>query len=263
MKKFQLSDYKKGFILSLGLHVALVAAFVFEEFAKTPPPPPAQKSISLSLNSFTPAPQAAPTPQPQTPPKPKVCKEKKPELAKKPKHHKKHEHHAKKRHHKKDAPRKVQELVEAKEIPQKETLQKPVEEIVQAAPQEVTQETTEVAEATPQTQSTPAVQTPPPPSAAELEEEFAATNFEIIRALVLQNLTYPSLAKRMHQTGIVEILLVINEKGKLIDVSLENSSGYKLLDKSAIKAAHLLADLELPVPKNTSRIVLPIAFALN
>lgn len=117
MKKFQLSDYKKGFIFSLALHGLLIAAFIFEEFTKLQTPPPSQKSLSLALSSFTPAPQAKP--EPQTPPTPKVCKEKKQEIAKKPKprHYKKREHHAKKRHHKKDAPRKVEELVEAKPLP--------------------------------------------------------------------------------------------------------------------------------------------------
>ena len=254
MKKIQISDYKKGLIASVVLHSLVVFALVFENINEPQTPAPQQKSIALALSSFTPAPQAVARPL-EMPTPPKVCKEKlvkheKPKKHHKPKKHKKHEKHAKKQKHlKKDAPHKVEEVAQTQ-------VEKPLEKIVPK--EESSQEVVEVA----QTQQTQA-KTPPMPTVASLEEQFVATNFEIIRALVLQNLSYPSLAKRMHQTGIVEILLVINEQGKLINVKLENSSGFKLLDKSAIKAAELLAGMDLPVPKNTSRIVLPVAFALN
>jgi periplasmic protein TonB len=81
--------------------------------------------------------------------------------------------------------------------------------------------------------------------------------------MLLAYVNYPNMAKRMGQTGIVELMLTIDTSGKLIDVYVQNSSGHKLLDKNAIKAAKHLAKLQLPVPKSKSNILIPIAFRLN
>ncbi|MBN2816799.1 MAG: energy transducer TonB [Campylobacterales bacterium] len=271
MKKFQLSDYKKGFILSFALHALIVFAIVYESSQPTKATPQQSKTISVALQSFTPPQQTQKALHKPTPPK--VCKEKmakhdKPKKHDKVKKHKKHKHqeHAKKHKvHKEHAPRKEEitkakpeksvEKVEPKEeaeLAQLQEQQKPLKH------KEPTKEQTQTKEAVAQVQNSQQQA-----SAASLEEQFVQTNFEVIRALLLQNLKYPNLAKRMRQTGVVELKLVINEQGKLIDVMLKNSSGHKLLDKSALRAAELLADLDLPVPQTTSRIVLPVAFALN
>jgi len=286
MKFFKLSDYNKGLIASLTLHGVLIAALLFYNDPIKSSAAPQTQAMSISLSSFKPvtdAPKPAQTPPTPAPkkivekvPEKKVCKTK-------PKH-KQHKKHAKKHHkehkkYKKEAPKK--EYV-AKEPVEKET-PKPVEEIAKAEPvtepliekaiepQELAQKTpnAEPTEQKEQKQETLAeaipteTKTESQPSAAALEQEFIATNFEVIRSMVLENLKYPRLAKRMQQTGIVELLLVINEQGKLINISLENSSGYKLLDKSALKAAQYLSEMTLPVPKSTSKILLPVAFALN
>jgi len=291
MKFFKLSDYNKGLIASLGLHGLLIFALFFYNDPIKSSAAAQPQAMSISLSSFKPvtdAPKPAQTPPTPAPkkivekvPEKKVCKTKP-----KQKQHKKHakKHHKEHKKYKKEAPKK--EYV-TKEPVEKET-PKPVDEIAKAepvtepliekaiepqeAPQELAQKTpntepTEqkeeqkqetLAEATPTETKTEAQ-----PSAATLEQEFIETNFEVIRSMVLENLKYPRLAKRMQQTGIVELLLVIDEQGKLIDISLENSSGYKLLDKSALKAAEYLAEMTLPVPKSTSKILLPVAFALN
>lgn len=100
-------------------------------------------------------------------------------------------------------------------------------------------------------------------SLQDLEAEFVKTNFNSLREKVLSNLKYPHLAKRMKQSGMVELLLVIDTKGKLIDISVHRSSGYKLLDKSAAQAASKLCAQSLPVPQTISKVMLPIYFALN
>lgn len=100
-------------------------------------------------------------------------------------------------------------------------------------------------------------------SIEEMQAAFVKTNFADIRDKVLKNLKYPRLAKRMRQSGIVELLLVIDTNGKLIDISVRKSSGHKLLDKSAISAASKLCAQTLPIPQTLSRVTLPISFALN
>lgn len=100
-------------------------------------------------------------------------------------------------------------------------------------------------------------------SVEEMQEAFVKTNFHSIRDKVLANLKYPPIAKRMRQSGIVELLLVIDTKGKLVDISVHKSSGHKLLDKSAMSAAGKLCTQALPIPQTISRVTLPISFALN
>ncbi|HUH42647.1 MAG TPA: TonB family protein [Sulfurimonas sp.] len=97
----------------------------------------------------------------------------------------------------------------------------------------------------------------------EIQDAFIETNFHSIRDKVLANLKYPPIAKRMKQTGMVEVLLVIDTDGKLIEVTIHKSSGHKLLDKSALSAAGKLCTQTLPIPQKISRVMLPIYFALN
>ncbi len=97
----------------------------------------------------------------------------------------------------------------------------------------------------------------------ELEQEYEKTNFHSIRDMVLANLKYPNSARRMGLQGTVELVLVIDTNGKLLDVILHKSSGHSLLDKSAIKSAGILCNKNLPSPHRISRVTLPIYFALN
>lgn len=101
------------------------------------------------------------------------------------------------------------------------------------------------------------------PNMESIEKEFAKTNFQSIRDKVLANLKYPNTAKRMGIQGCVEVTLIIDSNGKLLDVILEKSSGHEVLDKSAIKAAGELYAQALPVPQIISRVTLPINFTLN
>ncbi|MDD2567426.1 MAG: energy transducer TonB, partial [Thiovulaceae bacterium] len=137
-----------------------------------------------------------------------------------------------------------------------------IEEVQETQQEVVQEEIVEPIEAI-ETAALEPTEVTPMPSAATLEEEFVKTNFEIIRDMVLANLKYPNMAKRMGQTGIVELILVIDTSGKLLEVMLQKSSGYKLLDKSALQAATRLSEAILPNPQAVSRVVLPVAFALN
>jgi protein TonB len=166
-------------------------------------------------------------------------------------------------------PKKVEPKQEVKKVIEKAN---PIEQVKEIVPvQEVVEEvieTQEVVEATEVVeevvqQEVVAVASEQIQTQQQLQETYAQTNFEIIRALVLENLKYPSMAKRMGQVGVVQLVLVIDETGKLLDSFLEKSSGYKLLDKSALKAAHRLYAMELPKPQTLSKIVLPVEFAIN
>ncbi|MFA7090999.1 MAG: TonB family protein [Arcobacteraceae bacterium] len=95
------------------------------------------------------------------------------------------------------------------------------------------------------------------------QENFVKTNFAIIRDKVLSNLIYPNIARRMGWIGVVELAIIIDTNGKLVDAYIHKSSERKLLDDAALDAAKLLRNDILPIPTTTSKIILPVSFKLK
>lgn len=76
---------------------------------------------------------------------------------------------------------------------------------------------------------------------------------------------YPGLARRRGWEGVVMLLVEVTEKGKVASVQLHESCGYKILDKSAVRAVttwHFL-----PGTKNGKRthstVLIPVHFKLQ
>jgi len=249
-----------GFLVSVAVHAAVIAAIFLNETTEVVQSTRAPQSVTISLSSMSEVAKEIP--------EKKVCK--------KPK--KEHKEHKKVAHKK---PKKVHKAkAEPKKVVQKETVLpvqepiveekvsvEPVEEIVQQELEEQILEEQKKLEQELQEQLAAREQQKREQEAQELaqslHEEFVKTNFEIIRDMVLSNLNYPRIAKRMGFEGVVEIMLVIDTSGKLLEVVLQNSSGHEILDKSALKAANSLASKVLPNPKNISKISLPVYFALR
>ncbi len=137
-------------------------------------------------------------------------------------------------------------------IEKKEEIVKPIQENKVVSEPVVTQQVTE-----PPKQATPA------PTPAQQQQAFVQTNFTIIRDMVLRNLVYPSMAKRMGHIGVVELTLVIDTNGKLLKYFISQGSDSKLLDKAALDSVEKVANADFPKPQTTSTIVLPVSFRLN
>ncbi|MDQ1326471.1 MAG: periplasmic protein TonB [Campylobacterota bacterium] len=95
------------------------------------------------------------------------------------------------------------------------------------------------------------------------QQAFLKTNFAVIRDMVLSNLEYPSIAKRMRWNGTAEVKLIIDTSGKLLHCSIFKSSGKKQLDKAALEAAESIASKTLPKPNLKTTVILPIIFELR
>lgn len=166
--------------------------------------------------------------------------------------------------------------------PIKKEIPKPIEKprVIEKAPPIPVEPVQEVAESAPLTQevfqkestSTKVVESSgPPPSTVANEQallaaalaQFVQTNFTIIRDMVLRNLIYPNIARRMGQTGVVEMTLVIDSQGKLREYFISKSSDHSALDTAALRAVERVAQADFPKPKTTSTIILPIGFRLN
>jgi protein TonB len=95
------------------------------------------------------------------------------------------------------------------------------------------------------------------------QEAFIQTNFTIIRNMVLSNLSYPNIARKMGWQGVVSVRLVVDANGILISYSITESSGKKHLDQAALDAVESIKHNILPKPKTETAIILPIGFKLQ
>lgn len=79
-------------------------------------------------------------------------------------------------------------------------------------------------------------------------------------------LTYPLRARRRGWQGEVMVAFHINEKGQLGDVHLTRSSGYSLLDHSALNAIAKLKSIDMPNefgPLQAMNLQLPVHYRLQ
>ena len=228
----------KGIFLSLLIHSSLIGAvFVYQD--KPQKVASEKKVVSLDLMSYKLPKKVEETPKPQEKPKPI----KKPEPIKKNK------------------PKEVKEVVKKEPKPYKPV--DPKKEIVKPKVEEVVKEEVVPREIIQPKEVQKPLETKPAINEEMQKQVFIKTNFAIIRDMVLSNLSYPHIAKRMGWTGVAKVELQVDTTGKLLHVKIVQSSGKKALDEAALRAAEQLKEKTLPKPQSLTTIVLPITFQLK
>ena len=173
------------------------------------------ETTSFTLNLQKPSPKPAPTPAQSTPPA-----EAKPEPARK-------------KVAKKVAPAPARK-------PQKTSDAKPTES-----------PSTESKQAQPEAQEQPAVAEYPPalsPWINDIENRYLTE----LRDAILDQRRYPQRARRLMQEGTVTISFLLLANGEIKQVSMEKSSGHRLLDNAAIKSLKRLKKFK-PIPEELQR----------
>ncbi len=78
---------------------------------------------------------------------------------------------------------------------------------------------------------------------------------------------YPLLARRSGWQGVVRLRFVVTNRGQIIGVELVSSSGYKLLDNSALHNAAQIQEIPLALEDTISvtplRVEIPVRFLLR
>ena len=74
--------------------------------------------------------------------------------------------------------------------------------------------------------------------------------------------SYPYLARKKGQQGVVSVSVLIGTEGDAIDMKLERSSGFSLLDREAMKLVASVFPLENESGENI-RLVIPVRYMLN
>lgn len=227
-----MNRYLNSFFITSGVYF-IAAFFLFFVFADMLITPPAKEEIvtKISLNSVSivePQPVVEPTPEPIVEPQPVIEKPK--PVKNKP------------------------------EKPKKEH-KKPVEKVVQK------EEVTEVVAAV-----------PPPPKTEPKEEVSAPTMNQNqidtietkylakVRATIEKNKIYPKAAKRLNQTGKVNVNFDILKNGEIRNVKVLGKSSFAKLDEASIELLIKISNFdEIPeeLKKSVWNVTIPIDYSIN
>jgi periplasmic protein TonB len=91
--------------------------------------------------------------------------------------------------------------------------------------------------------------------------KYLNENFAYIRDKILRNVSYPDTAKRMGWQGKILLSFVITANGSVRGFKIIKSSGFPLLDKSAIDTVEDAAPF--PKPPVEAQLVIPIVYRLE
>jgi protein TonB len=82
-----------------------------------------------------------------------------------------------------------------------------------------------------------------------------------IKDIIQKNITYPDTARRNGWMGKVKVSFVIKNNGRAKDIKVIQSSGFRILDKSAKEAVSRSSPF--PHPPAEARIIIPILYTLH
>ena len=94
-----------------------------------------------------------------------------------------------------------------------------------------------------------------------LKERYMKVNFSSLRDTVQRNISYPSIARRMGWEGKVIVAFIVCDDGRVEDVRVIKSCGFKALDNNAVKTIKSCAPF--PRPPVKAEVTLPITYNLN
>ncbi|KLD99944.1 energy transducer TonB [Aliarcobacter butzleri] len=227
-----MNRYLNSFFITSGVYF-IAAFFLFFVFADMLITPPAKEEIvtKISLNSVSivePQPVAELTPEPIVEPQPVIEKPK--PVKNKP------------------------------EKPKKEH-KKPVEKIVQK------EEVAEVVAAVPPPPKTEPKEEVSAPSINQNQIDTIETKYLAkVRATIEKNKIYPKAAKRLNQTGKVNVNFDILKNGEIRNVKVLGKSSFAKLDEASIELLIKISNFdEIPeeLKKSVWNVTIPIDYSIN
>lgn len=227
-----MNRYLNSFFITSGVYF-IAAFFLFFVFADMLITPPAKEEIvtKISLNSVSivePQPVVEPTPEPIVEPQPVIEKPK--PVKNKP------------------------------EKPKKEH-KKPVEKVVQK------EEVAEVVEAVPPPTKTPPKEEVSAPTINQNQIDTIETKYLAkVRATIEKNKIYPKAAKRLNQTGKVNVNFDILKNGEIRNVKVLGKSSFAKLDEASIELLIKISNFdEIPeeLKKSVWNVTIPIDYSIN
>jgi len=94
----------------------------------------------------------------------------------------------------------------------------------------------------------------------ELRKRYLAEHFAYIMRLIQKRIVYPPRAKREGLAGRAKISFVILENGNVTNITVRTSTGYEILDASAVQTIKDTAPF--PKPPIKAELMVPITYQL-
>jgi protein TonB len=98
-------------------------------------------------------------------------------------------------------------------------------------------------------------------AAAGAGARYVKENYNYVLRRIVQELVYPSQARRTGIQGVVEVIFTINANGTASDIGVRRSSGKDILDEEARRAVQSASPFRRP--PEPVRIVIPVSFKLT
>lgn len=98
------------------------------------------------------------------------------------------------------------------------------------------------------------------PTQEKAQQRYLKEHFIYIRELITKQLAYPPMARKMGWSGKTAVTFIIAEDGTVHNIRVTESSGFTILDKSAVEAVRTVAPF--PRPPIRAEIVVPINFKM-
>lgn len=95
----------------------------------------------------------------------------------------------------------------------------------------------------------------------EEKKKYLGEHFVYIRDLIMKNLAYPLVARRMGWSGKVLVSFVVREDGSVEEPKVVESSGFGVLDKNAVETIRRVAPF--PRPPVRAELVVPIVYKFD
>ncbi|MDD2897741.1 MAG: energy transducer TonB [Desulfuromonadaceae bacterium] len=93
------------------------------------------------------------------------------------------------------------------------------------------------------------------------QQLYLKDQLSYIRSVISKNLIYPSIARRMEWTGRVVLSFVVAEDGRIHSIRVKETSGYPVLDNSALQTVKNIGTF--PRPPVAVELVFPVTFNLQ
>ncbi|ADO44647.1 TonB family protein [Hydrogenobacter thermophilus TK-6] len=93
-------------------------------------------------------------------------------------------------------------------------------------------------------------------------EAYLREKLSVISSIVQKHISYPLIARKMGWEGRVVVCFLLRSDGRVENVHVEKSSGYEILDKSAVSTVQKVSGL-FPKPPVDVLVRLPINYKLE
>jgi len=93
------------------------------------------------------------------------------------------------------------------------------------------------------------------------EDRYVKLNFSYIRDIIQKNIAYPHMARKRGLEGKVVVSFIVCADGEAQDITITESSGFEILDRSAVEAVRKASPF--PKPPVKAALIIPVAYKLN